>query len=42
MMAMRSACSVVGGVLGLVAEATRHALWYVRYQLDGRPRDGSG
>jgi hypothetical protein len=39
MMAMQSVRKLVGGVIGVVAGATRHAVWYVRYQLDGRTRD---
>jgi hypothetical protein len=41
MMAMQSARKLVGGVLGLVAGATRHAVWYLRYQLDGRTQEPS-
>jgi hypothetical protein len=40
-MAMGSALKLAGGVVGLVAGAARHAVWYVRYQLDGLTRDQS-
>jgi hypothetical protein len=39
MMAMQSARKVLGGVAGLVTSAACHALWYVRYQLEGATRD---
>jgi len=38
-MAMESARKLVGGVLGLVTAGARHAVWYVRYQVDGLTRD---
>jgi hypothetical protein len=38
-MAMGVARKLAGGVLGLVAAGARHAVWYVRYQLDGATRD---
>jgi hypothetical protein len=40
-MAMGSALKLAGGVLALLTGATRHAAWYLRYQLDGRTRDHS-
>lgn len=39
MMAMDAARKLVGGAIGLIAGAARHAVWYVRYQLDGQTRD---
>ena len=39
MMAMGSARKLLGGAVGLVAGAARHAVWYLRYQLDGQTRD---
>jgi hypothetical protein len=38
-MAMGSARKLVGGAVGLVAGAARHALWYLRYQAEGVTRD---
>jgi len=38
-MAMESARKLVGGALGLVTGAAKHALWYLRYQVDGITRD---
>ena len=38
-MAMRSAWKLVGGVAGAVASVARHAVWYVRYQVEGATRD---
>lgn len=40
-MAMESARKVVGGVLGAVTGAAKHAVWYLRYQVEGLTRDGS-
>jgi hypothetical protein len=40
-MAMESARKVVGGVLGAVTGAAKHAVWYLRYQVEGVTRDGS-
>jgi hypothetical protein len=40
-MAMESARKVVGDVLGAVSGAARHAVWYLRYQVEGVTRDGS-
>ena len=34
-MAMGSAWKLVGGVAGVVAGAAKHAVWYVRYQIEG-------
>jgi hypothetical protein len=42
MMAMDAARKLVGGVIGLVAGAAKHAAWYLRYQLDGEARDDPG
>jgi hypothetical protein len=39
MMPMPSARKVIGGAVGLVASAACHALWYVRYQVEGHTRD---
>jgi hypothetical protein len=39
MMAMLSARKVLGGTVGLVTSVACHALWYVRYQLEGQTRD---
>jgi hypothetical protein len=36
---VQSARKVVGGVVGLVTGAARHAVWYVRYQLEGQTRE---
>jgi hypothetical protein len=41
-MAMGSARKVVGGAIGLVTGAAKHAVWYLRYQVEGATRDGSG
>ncbi len=38
-MAMEVARKVVGGVLVAVTGAARHAVWYLRYQVDRVPRD---
>lgn len=38
-MAMGAARKLVGGVAGLVADAARHAFWYLRYQAEGLTRD---
>jgi hypothetical protein len=40
-MAMDAARKVVGGVLVAVTGAARHAVWYLRYQVDGVTRDES-
>ena len=42
MMAMNAARKLVGGAVGLIAGAARHAVWYLRYQLDGQTRDDEG
>ena len=34
-MAMESAWKLVGGVVEAVAGAAKHAVWYVRYQVEG-------
>jgi hypothetical protein len=39
MMAMWSARKVLGGAVGVVTSVACHALWYVRYQLEGQTRD---
>ena len=39
MMAMGAARKLVGGAIGLMAGAARHAVWYLRYQLDGETHD---
>jgi hypothetical protein len=36
---VQSARKVLGGVVGLVTSAASHAVWYVRYQLEGQTRD---
>jgi hypothetical protein len=38
-MAMESARKLVGGAIGLVTGAARHAVWYVLYQVEGVTRD---
>ena len=38
-MAMGSARKLAGGIVGLVAGAARHAVWYLRYQVEGVTRD---
>jgi len=38
-MAMDAARKLVGGVLGVMTGAAKHAVWYVRYQVEGRTRD---
>jgi hypothetical protein len=38
-MAMESARKLVGSLVGVVAGAAKHAVWYVRYQVEGVPRD---
>jgi hypothetical protein len=40
-MAMEGARKLVGGVLGVVTGAAKHAVWYVRYQVEGVTRDGA-
>ena len=42
MMAMDAARKLVGGAIDLIAGAARHAVWYLRYQLDGQTRDDDG
>ena len=37
-MAMEAARKVVGGVLGAVTGAAKHAVWYLRYQVEGVTR----
>jgi hypothetical protein len=39
-MAMDGARKLVGGVLVAMAGAAKHAVWYVRYQVEGVTRDG--
>jgi hypothetical protein len=34
-----AARKLVGGVLGVVSGAAKHAVWYVRYQVEGITRD---
>ena len=41
-MAMDVARKLVGGVLGAVTGAAKHAVWYVRYQVEGVTRDHEG
>jgi len=36
---VEAARKVVGGVLGAVTGAAKHAVWYVRYQVEGATRD---
>jgi hypothetical protein len=38
-MAMESVGKLVGGALGLLTGAARHAVWYLRYQVEGVTRD---
>jgi len=38
---VESARKLVGGVLGAVTGAAKHAVWYVRYQVEGVTRDDS-
>jgi hypothetical protein len=38
-MAMESARKLVGGLIGAAASAARHAVWYVRYQVEGVTHD---
>ena len=38
-MAMDSAWKLVGGLATAVAGVARHAVWYVRYQVEGVTRD---
>ena len=38
-MPMESARKLVGGAIGLIAGVARHAVWYLRYQVDGVTRD---
>ena len=38
-MAMDSAWKLLGGVVGVVAGAAKHAVWYLRYQVEGVARD---
>ena len=40
-MAMEAARKVVGGILGVAAGAARHAVWYLRYQVEGITHDRS-
>jgi hypothetical protein len=39
MMAMGAARKLLGGTVGLVAGAAKHAVWYLRYQAHGETRD---
>ena len=45
-MPMASAWKLVGGLVGVVAGVAKHAVWYVRYQIEGvthdQPRDVGG
>jgi hypothetical protein len=36
---VEAARKVVGGVLGAVTGAAKHAVWYLRYQVEGVTRD---
>jgi len=36
---VESARKLVGDVLGVVTGAAKHAVWYVRYQVEGVTRD---
>ena len=38
---MEGARKLMGGVLVAVAGAAKHAVWYVRYQVEGHTRDGN-
>jgi hypothetical protein len=38
-MAMDGARKLVGGVVSVVTGAAKHAVWYVRYQVEGVTRD---
>jgi hypothetical protein len=38
---VEAARKVVGGVLGAVTGAAKHAVWYLRYQTEGLTRDDS-
>ena len=38
-MAMETAWKLVGGLVGAVAGVARHAVWYVRYQVEGVTHD---
>ncbi len=38
---VESAWKLVGGVVGAVAGAAKHAVWYLHYQVEGVPRDES-
>jgi hypothetical protein len=37
---VEGARKLVGGVLGVVTGAAKHAVWYLRYQVEGQTRDG--
>ena len=41
-MAMGAARKLVGGTVGLMAGAARHAVWYLRYQTEGATREHPG
>jgi len=38
-MAMDTAWKLVGGIVGVVTGAAKHAVWYLRYQVEGVARD---
>ena len=38
-MAMDTARKLVGGLVGAVAGAAKHAVWYLRYQVEGVTHD---
>jgi hypothetical protein len=38
-MAMGAARKLVGGILGMATGAAKHAVWYLRYQVEGVTRD---
>ena len=40
-MAMETAWKLVGGIVGAVTGIARHAVWYVRYQVEGVTRDNT-
>jgi hypothetical protein len=35
-----AARKLMGGMLAVAAGAARHAVWYLRYQVEGQTRDG--
>jgi hypothetical protein len=38
-MAMDSARKLLGGAIGLATGAAKHAVWYLRYQVEGITRE---